>query len=406
MSDEKKKVLNQIDLMKEEIINFHQEIIRIPSENPPAKYKIISNFVENKFKELGLTTVNKRNNVVGTYKGTDHPSLIIYSHMDTVEAFKGWTRNPFGGDLIDGKIYGRGACDDKACTTAQIFALKALINSNINLKGRLTLVSVIDEETGGYNGAKYLLDRGYLNADACILGDGRGDFPIGYYGGAIFVSFLIKGRQTHGMSFPDLPPPNRNSFSGINAIEKMRVVLNFLSELQNEFMKKKTKYVPYPSYPSKISHINIGVIDGGTKISIVPNTCLLHCGIHTIPEQDVEDIISKIHNFAAQYKQNDPDLDLTITIPLSYKPQIININSDFALAVKKSVSTVFQKKRDFRFNIATNDGHYFLERGIETIQLGCGGVENNVHAIDEYIEIDQLVNTAKIYAITALNYLK
>ena len=84
MSDIEKTVLNQIDSMKEEIIKFHQEIIRIPSENPPAKYKEISNFVENKFQELNLTTIKKRNNVVGTHGGNDHPSLIIYSHMDTL----------------------------------------------------------------------------------------------------------------------------------------------------------------------------------------------------------------------------------------------------------------------------------------------------------------------------------
>ncbi|TFG14901.1 MAG: M20 family peptidase [Promethearchaeota archaeon] len=406
MSEMEKKILNQINSMKEEIVKFHQDIIRIPSENPPAKYKDISNFVESKFKELGLTTINKRNNVVGTHQGKDHPSLIIYSHIHTVEAFKGWTKHPFGGELIDGKIYGRGSCDDKACTTAQIFALKALIDAEIALNGKLTLAAVIDEETGGYNGAMFLLDKGFLKADACILGDGRGDFPIGYYGGAIFVTFIIKGKQTHGMSFPDLPPPNRNKFSGINAIEKMRTVLNFLRELQEEFSKVLTKYEPYPNYPSKISHINLGVIEGGTKISIVPDKCFLHCGIHTIPEQKVDDIITQIKEFAAEYKQNDPDLDLTITIPLTYKPQTINQNSEFALSVKNSIATVFQEQRDFRFNIATNDGHFFMENGIETIQFGCGGVGNNVYGPDEFVNINDLLNTTKMYAITALKYLR
>jgi len=67
---------------------------------------------------------------------------------------------------------------------------------------------------------------------------------------------------------------------------------------------------------------------------------------------------------------------------------------------------VFNENRDYRFNIATNDAHFFLERGIETIQFGCGGIENNVHAADEFIEVDQLLNTTKTYAIAAMNYLK
>jgi succinyl-diaminopimelate desuccinylase len=186
----------------------------------------------------------------------------------------------------------------------------------------------------------------------------------------------------------------------------MGIILAFLRKLQKDFSKLQTKYVPYPNYPSKISHINLGVIEGGTKISIVPNKCFLHCGIHTIPEQDIDDIITRIQNFAAEYRQNDPDLDLTISIPLNYNPQIIDQNSEFALSVKNSIATVFNEHRDFKFNIATNDGHFFMEKGIETIQFGCGGIYNNVHAPDEFVEINDLLNTTKLYAITAWNYLK
>jgi succinyl-diaminopimelate desuccinylase len=405
MSDIEKRILNQIDSMKQDIIEFHQEIIKIPSENPPGKYKEIASFVKNKFDELGLDTKIKRNNVIGSHERSENPSLIFYGHMDTVEAFKGWTRDPFGAELINGRIYGRGACDDKASVTAEIFATKALMESEADLKGKLTLLSVVDEEMGGYGGAKLILDRGYVKGDACLLGDGRGDFPIGYFGGSMFVTFLVKGKQAHGMSFPDLKG-YRNEQSGINAIQKMIKVLNFLEDLQEEFYSIETKYLPYPNYPSKISHINVAVIEGGTKISIVPDKCLLHCSIHTIPEKKIEDIKNRINKFAEEYMQNDPDLDLRITIPLAYEPHLINTKSKFAKAMSNSIKTVFNDDRDFRLNVATNDAHWFQEKGIETIEFGCGGGNNNVHAADEFVEINDLLNTTKVFAITALNYLK
>ena len=172
------EILQKIDAMEKEIIAFHQEIIRIPSENPPGKYKAISQFIEAKFEELGLNTISKRNNVIGTIRSGEHPSLIVYGHMDTVPAYEGWTKaEPFSAEILDEKIYGRGACDDKACITAEIFAYKVLKELDVKLEGKLSLLATIDEETGGYNGATYVLDKDLVSGDACLLGDGRGHYP-------------------------------------------------------------------------------------------------------------------------------------------------------------------------------------------------------------------------------------
>ena len=160
MNDLEQKVVDRIEDLRDEIIKFHQNIVQIPSENPPGKYKEVSEFVENKFKEIGLETLNKRKNVIGTLGNAENPSLILYGHMDTVPIYDGWTKEPFGAEIIDGKIYGRGACDDKACVTAEICATKTLIDLGIRLNGKLTLVSAIDEESLGYNGVKFLLDKG------------------------------------------------------------------------------------------------------------------------------------------------------------------------------------------------------------------------------------------------------
>ena len=181
------------------------------------------------------------------------------------------------------KIYGRGACDDKACVTAEIFATKALIELGIKLNGRLTVVSAIDEETGGYNGVKFLLDKNFITGTACLLGDGRGGYPAAYTGGFALVTFQIHGKKAHALSFPDIPI-YRNKLSGINAVQKMVKVMKFLTNLQEEYLKIETKHPNFPGHPSKVTTINLARIDGGKKMSSVPDNCILYCIINTIPD--------------------------------------------------------------------------------------------------------------------------
>lgn len=405
MESIEKAIIEKIEEMREDIIKFHKKIIQIPSENPPGKYKPIAQFVQNKFEELGLKTFVKRNNVVGKYQNLTGPSLLLYGHMDTVPAYKGWTEDPFGGHIIDGKIFGRGACDDKACVTAEIFATKALLELGIKLEGSLTLISVIDEETGGFNGARYLLDKGHINGDACLLGDGRGGFPAAYTGGFLLVTFLIKGKKAHALSFPDIPK-YRNEFSGVNAIQKMVNVLNFLMQLQAEFLNKETKYPNFPGHPSKVSTVNIAKIIGGDKLSAVPDKCLLYCIINTIPEQDVESIKQNILEFVEKSRLSDPELDINVNFSISFEPFVSNTNSKFAKAIKNAIKIVYNEEREFKLFQSANDGHWFHEKGIETIIMGTGSHKNNVHAEDEFVSIDDLIDTTKIFALTAFNYLR
>ena len=406
MEDIEKKILGLIDNMKDEIVKFHQQMIQMPSENPPGKYKEISKFIEDKMSDFGLSTKNKRNNVIGELGNDNGPSLIFNAHYDTVERFKGWKRDPFGGVIENNRIYGRGASDDKSCVTAEIFAAKALINAGIDLEGKLIVTAVVDEELGGYGGANYLLERDIIKGDACVVGDAPADYPIGYLHGAIFVSFSITGKQAHGFMHPDLPHPNRTEYSGISAIHKMVPIMNFLIDLQEEFTETETKYPIPPECPSKISNVNMAMIEGGTKISTVANRCFLNCSIQTIPEHDVEEIKMRILNYVESLKKDDPDLNITVQIPISYGPHSINADSGFAQAVKNATKTVYGEEREFKLFNCTTDAHWFAEKGIETVIIGTFREDSVIHCADENVHIDDLINTTKMFAITALNYLK
>jgi len=177
--------------------------------------------------------------------------------------------------------------------TAEIFAIQALLEAGVDLKGKLIVTAVGDEETGGLRGAEYLLSNGLVSGDACLLGDAANGYPFGYCGGTLYITITIKGKTAHGLAFPDLPPPYRNENSGINTIERMVKIMNFLLKLKEELLEKTTNYPTSDGWGSNVSSINLAEIHGGTKITTVPDRCYLHLSINTIPEQDVASIRSR-----------------------------------------------------------------------------------------------------------------
>jgi acetylornithine deacetylase/succinyl-diaminopimelate desuccinylase-like protein len=373
---------------------------------PPGKYKEISKFVESKMKEFEINTRVKKKNIIGEIGKDDGLALIFNAHIDTAATYGGWTKDPHGGEIVGNKIYGRGAADDKACVAAEIFATKALLDVGINLNGKLIITAVINEEIGGLLGTEYLVNDEVITGDACLLGDVSCDYPIAYLGGTMQVTFIIKGLRRNAQAYPDLPSPNRNNYSGINTIGKMVRIMNYLMDLQEEFKKMETKYPVPPDLPSKVSSVNFTRINGGNSVNTIPDNCILQCLICVIPEMDLEGIKTRIFNFVESLEKEDPDLNITTQIGAYIKPQILKTNSPFAETIKKAFNTVFEEERDFKAFIPTTDAQLFQEKGIETILIGPLRGDNNHHAQDEFVYIDDVINVTKIFALTAFNYLK
>ncbi len=406
MDDMEKAIIEKIDIMKDEIVQFLQDLVKIPSEVPPGKYKEISKFVEAKMKEFKINTKVKKKNIIGEIGNENKLSLIFNAHIDTVATYDGWIKDPHGGEIVENKVYGRGAADDKACVTAEIFAAKALLDLGVILNGKLIITAVINEEIGGLLGAEYLVNDGIITGDACILGDVCCDYPIAYLGGTMQISFIIKGIRRHAQTYPDLPPPYRSKYSAINAIGKMLKIMNFLMELQEEFKKSETKYPLHPDFPCSISSVNFTMINGGKSVTTIPDNCILQCLISVIPEMDLDNVKVRIFNYVETLKKEDPNLNIKVQIGAYMRPHITDTNSIFAQVVKEAFNTVFEEEREFKAFIPTTDAQIFQEKGIETILIGPLRGENNHHAQDEFVYIDDVMNVTKIYALTALNYLK
>jgi acetylornithine deacetylase len=188
------RLLRQIDHDREEIIAFEQELIRRPSEtgNEKACQDFLADWLRRAGYQVDVFTPDEvsegkdfrgrplvvdyrqRPNVVAVHKGTGGGrSLLVMSHVDTVPVgpLEHWTVPPYGGEIRDGKIFGRGAQDDKEGIVAQTFALECIRRAGLQLKGDVTLCSVVDEEGGGSMGSWACMARGY-RADAGIYCDG------------------------------------------------------------------------------------------------------------------------------------------------------------------------------------------------------------------------------------------
>jgi len=174
------KVFEIIEKSEDNIVELCQDLIRFPTVNPPGNdYKACVEYIGDRLKVRGFkveyirafgtpwdSSEFPRYNVVARYDtGRPGPCVLFNSHIDFVETGEGWTKAPFAADLIDGKIYGRGACDMKGGMASSIIALEALIDSGIELKGAIEISGTGDEESGGLGGVAYLAEKGYFSKD-------------------------------------------------------------------------------------------------------------------------------------------------------------------------------------------------------------------------------------------------
>ena len=173
------QVLARVTELLPEMVEFLQELIRIPTVNPPGEcYADFAEGTAARYRKLGYqvetitaeghpdhTARHPRINVLARMEGgAPHPCVHFNGHMDVVPVGSGWIREPFGGEVRDGKVYGRGASDMKAGIAASLYAIEALRRAGIRLPGTVEQSATVDEESGGFTGVAYLAEHGYLHA--------------------------------------------------------------------------------------------------------------------------------------------------------------------------------------------------------------------------------------------------
>jgi succinyl-diaminopimelate desuccinylase len=360
---------------KERLVKLTQSLIQINSENPGSTEYEITCFIKNYLKPYGIKTKiyefqNKRSNLLAYLGERGKCTLLITSHLDTVPAGKSWHYPAFGGVIYKGRIYGRGAVDDKGNLAVALEAMMVIKEENVGLNYQLILAATADEESGSRLGIIPLLDKKIIRPNFSLVMD-SGDFNIiTSQKGLIHLRVSIFGKKAHG-AYPWL---------GENAIEKAVCILKEIKDYKFRF-----KMHPLLKPPT----INMGTIQGGDRVNIVSDWCQFSLDIRFLPGMSEKQILKDIKKIIKKYTKK-----FKIEIMAIQKP--FQINKDNPLLVKLSQAL---KKNKINFSFRGSEGAtvltFFNERGIPAVGFGVGKTSLS-HASDEYVEIEDLYKGAKV----------
>lgn len=395
---EEQKLIDYIDHNKEELCSLVRELVSIPSVNIPGeeegKQLEIGNFIYKKFKEIGLSNVCFQDvypgakNVLGeTLASSEKIGIVFNGHMDTVNV-ENMIIEPFETSTVDGKIYGRGTADMKSGLAAAIMATKAILALDINLKKRILLTAVVDEEGLG-RGINQLISEG-LEAEYGIVGEPTcygGNLKIAIaHKGVVRLEVTVKGKASHGCE-PNL---------GINAISKMCKVIQ---AIETELPKKLEKN--YHHLLGK-GTINIGTIHGGTQPNIIPDICKIKIDRRILPGEDLEYVKNEIEEIIECIRKKDTELNVSVeiapdTIKRSSQPMEISSKEKIVETAVSVIERVTGIPGLLWGSPGYTDASPMVNRlKIPTIVLGPGRVG---HTQDEHVHINEVVHCTKIYAL-------
>lgn len=343
-----------------------RDLVRIPSVNPdgdPGTEHVgearCAEFLAAWLEEIGAEVfldevLPGRPNVVARFPvdRPGKPRLLLAPHTDTVSV-AGMTIDPFGGDIRDGKLWGRGASDTKGPMAAMLAALKNCRGILPALSHEIWFAGLVGEEAGQH-GAKALAAKEKF--DLVIVGEPTRLEVVHTHKGAVWLTLRTHGSAVHAST------PER----GENAIEKMLDVLAFLRPALREHVAPLSHAVlGRPTF-------NIGTIVGGSKVNIVPDRCQVMVDMRTIPGQDVQPLIAALTD-------KFPFLDLAVRIsaPLATDP-VHPIIAKLAACGAPPVGAPW-----------FCDGAIFAEAGSPAVALGPGSIAQ-AHTADEWISLDDL----------------
>lgn len=340
------------------------------------------------FCDAGLAP-DDRPNVIGRLPGTGGRSLALNGHVDVVspEPVDAWTRDPFGGERIGNRLYGRGAADMKAGHIASYVALRSVIEAGIELQGDVLLHSVVEEEAGGGHGTLATLAAGHL-ADALFIPEPLDQRIIVAHPGVNYFRVRVVGRTAHAAKTQD----------GVNAITKILPIYQALEDLEVERWGRYDDPF-FAEWGGRAVNLNRGRLEAGDWVSTVAGSATLECRVSFIPPQTEDDLKREIEERVHTVADADPwlrDHPPQIewfgwrTEPWIQDPDVPFIHElegvlrSQGLPVKRMASA------------AGLDNRFGTAFGMQSVCYGPHG--EHWHGIDEYVDLDSVMSVARVAA--------
>lgn len=361
---------------QDQCVGFLRDALRTPSVAPTEK--AMGALIAKRL-STGRATVQvveaepDRPNVLATARGAGPgPVLLVNDHMDTVPAGPRdeWSVDPFGAELRDGWVWGRGAVDSKGGLCAMIMAVEIFLAAGGPARGELFLTAVCDEEVGSRLGTRHLLKQGLIRGDYGIVCEPTGNRIEIAAKGVLHVEISTKGRMAHG----------GKPWAGINAIAHMARIIEGLNGYAAEL---KTRDHPIVGAPS----VTLGTIQGGTVPNMVASDCRLTIDRRILPGEDSATAIAEIEAVVARVAASDPQISAATRVTLDWPSVQVPTDSPVVRALSTALTEVLGKVPEIGGKDGGTDAAWiFKEAKIPMIHFSPGE-SRLVLAADERVEI-------------------
>lgn len=408
----------QIADRRDDLIALTQDLIRIPTLNPPGEcYRDICEYLTRRMGSSGFEVKllhaegtpgdsqhHPRWNMIARREGgRSGPCVHFNSHIDVVETGTGWSFDPFGGEISDGKIYGRGACDMKGGLAASIIAAEAFVAMWPDFPGAIEISGTADEETGGYGGVAWLAEQGYfspervqhviipepLNKDRICLG----------HRGVMWAEIRTHGRIAHG-SMP---------FLGDCAVRHMGAVVGEMERTLFPSLKQKRTAMPVVPDGARQSTMNINSLHGGQAepdpgftgfpSACVPDQARMVIDRRYLIEESADEVREEVIALLERVKSERPGFDYDFDELWQVSPTMTPADAPVVKAVERGIRAALSCEPLHVVSPGTYDQKHIDRIGRLKDCIAYGpGILDLAHQPDEYVGIDDMVDSAKVMA--------
>jgi acetylornithine deacetylase/succinyl-diaminopimelate desuccinylase-like protein len=398
-----------VDAHFDEQVRFLQELVRVPTDTPPGNntphalrtrellaafgfdaqaHEVPADVVQ----AHGLQSIT--NLVVQRRYGPGGRIVALNAHGDVVPPGEGWTFDPYGAQVVDGRLYGRAAAVSKCDFSTFAFATRALEAAGVPLAGGVDLLFTYDEEFGGELGPLWLLDQGLTRPDLEIAA-GFSYQVVTAHNGCLQLEAIVHGRMGHA-AVPE------------TAVDALQAATRVLVALYAE----NTRLRQTRSAVKGITHgyVNVGQISGGTNTNVVPGKVVLKIDRRMIPEEDPVQVEAALRQLIHDAATSLPGTHVEIRrLLLAHALQPLPGNQPLVDALCAHASELFGEKVEASGTPLYTDARLFSERGIPAVIYGAGPrtvLESNAKRADEHIVLEDLRRATQVVARTLLDILR
>ena len=388
---------------------FLAELVKVPSDNPPGDCRPHAERAASLLEALGFTVerhpvpdklvrasgmLSCTNLIVRERFGSGGPTIALNAHGDVVPPGLGWSTDPYGAQIRDGRMYGRGVAVSKSDFATYAYALLSLKNISAELRGSVELHFTYDEETGGEVGPAWLLAQGLSKPDFAISAGFTHGVTIAH-NGCLHLEVEVLGRSGHAAR-PE---------TGVDALEAATAIMTGLYALRKTYAARRSA-TPGIASPTLV----IGLVSGGINTNVVPDRVVFRIDRRIIPEEDAAQaeraLAGKLHELAAQW----PGICLQVKRILLARPFTpLPGQEKLVDAIRRHARTVLDEGIDAHGVPLYTDARHYSAAGIPTVLYGAGPrtlEEANGHMADENLRLDDLYKATEVIALTLLDFLK